>query len=49
MESKLATIPGRGMWRIGYLARLLEDRGQAHYEGEAVDQLTVLIDSLCTS
>ena len=45
----MTTIPDRDMWRIRYLARLLEERGQAHYEGEDVNQLTVLIDSLCTS
>ena len=49
LESKVTTIPDRDMWRIRYLARLLEERGQAHYEGEDVNQLTVLIDSLCTS
>lgn len=49
LESKLATIPDMDWWRVRYLGRLLQDRGQAHYEGDDVHQLTDLIDSLCTS
>ena len=49
LESKLATIPDREKWRVRYLARLPEERGQAHYEGDDVHQLADLIDSLCTS
>ena len=43
LESKLATIPDMDRWRVRYLARLLQDRGQAHYEGDDVHQLTDLI------
>ena len=36
-------------WRMQYLLKLLEARGQAHYKGDDVAELTELIDSLCTS
>ena len=49
LSSKLAMVPDRDRWRISYLAKLLEERGQVHYEGGDVEQLTVLIDSLCTN
>ena len=49
LGSKLALAPDVDKWRIRYLARLLEERGQAHYEGDDVDDLTVLIDSLCSN
>ena len=49
LGSKLAVVPDREKWRISYLAKLLEERGQNHYEGGDVEQLTVLIDSLCTN
>ena len=32
-------------WRIKYMAKLLEERGQVHYEGGDVDNLTVLINT----
>ena len=49
LSSNLAMVPARDRWRISYLAKLLEERGQVHYEGGDVEQLTVLIDSLCTN
>ena len=49
LAGKVASVPDRDKWRIKYLARMLEERGQAYYEGEDCKQLTVLIDSLCTS
>ena len=49
LGSKLAMAPDMDKWRIKYLAKLLEERGQAHYEGDDVVDLTVLIDSLCTN
>ena len=42
-------VPDEDAWRVRYLARLLEARGEAHYEGEDTHQMTVLIDSLCSS
>ena len=37
------------VWRVKYLGKLLEARGEANYKGEDTHQLTVLIDSLCSS
>ena len=49
LTRKLACIPNGDRWRIMYLAKLLVDRGQAYYEGEEYQDLTELIDSLCSS
>ena len=45
----LVETPARDRWRIGYLCKLLQERGQAYYNGEDYEHLTVLIDSLCTN
>ena len=45
----LAETPARDRWRIEYLCKLLQERGQAYYDGEDHEHLTVLIDSLCTN
>ena len=42
-------VPDGDIWRVKYLGKLLEARGEANYEGEDTQQLTVLIDSLCSS
>ena len=42
-------VPDEDVWRMRYLAKLLEARREAHYEGEDTHQMTVLIDSLCSS
>ena len=47
MSLKLTDVPETDSWMLPYLMKLLEQRGEAYYEGEDVDQLTVLIDSLC--
>ena len=47
LASKLVDVPDIDMWRIRYLSRLLEERGEAYYSGEDHEQLTVLIYSLC--
>ena len=47
MSLKLTAVPETDSWRLPYLMKLLEERGEAYYEGEDVDQLTALIDSLC--
>ena len=49
LGNKLAVVPDRDRWRVSYLERLLEERGQAYYEGGDCEHLTVLIDSLCTN
>ena len=42
-------VPDEDIWRVKYLGKLLEARGEANYEREDTEQLTVLIDSLCSS
>ena len=49
LGNKLVTIPDMDRWRLGYMAKLLEERGQTYYEGGETEHLTVLIDSLSTS
>jgi hypothetical protein len=49
LSMRLPAVPDRDSWRIQYLLKLLEARGQAHYKGDDVTELTDLIDSLCTS
>ena len=49
LVSRLPSVPERDLWRTKYLAGLLEQRGHAYYRGEDFENLTVLIDSLCTS
>ena len=46
---KLVAVPDEDIWRVKYLGKLLEARGEANYEREDTEQLTVLIDSLCSS
>ena len=42
-------VPAQDVWRVQYLARLLEERQWLHYRGDEVNeqQVTLLIDSLC--
>ena len=47
--SKLVAVPDEDIWRVKYLCKLLEARGEASYEREDTDQLTALIDSLCST
>ena len=49
LGSRLEAVPDGDVWRVKYLGKLLEARGEANYEGEDTHQLTVLIDSLCSS
>ena len=49
LVKKLAVVPDIDKWRLPYLARLLEDRGELHYNGGETDHLTSLIDSLCVN
>ena len=49
LVSEVPLVSDRDRWRLAYLAKLLQMRGQLYYEGGETDHLTVLIDSLCTS
>ena len=42
-------MPAEDSWRIKFHEKLLEARGQAHYQGDDVGELTDLIDSLSTT
>ena len=42
-------VPEMDTWRIDYLSKLLEARGERYYLGEDSHHLTVLIDSLCST
>ena len=44
---KMVEVPEQDMWRIPYLERLLEKRGEAHYQMGDTNELTELMDSLC--
>ena len=49
LSRNLVDIPDLDRWRVPYLAKLLQERGQANYDCEDHGHLTVLIDSLCTN
>ena len=42
-----AQVPEQDAWRIGYLAKLLEQRGELHYNMGDTSELSDQIDSLC--
>ena len=46
---KKATIPEDEKWRVGYLGKLLQARGEALYEGGQTGLMTTLIDCLCVN
>ena len=49
LQQKVASVPDMDRWRLDYLAKLLCERGEAHYraDDEEVARLSTLIDSLC--
>ena len=49
LHQNVASVPDIDRWRLDYLAKLLCERGEAHYrsEDEEVARLSMLIDSLC--
>ena len=49
LSLKMTAVPETDSWRLPYLVKLLEQRGEAYYGGEDFDQLTVWIDSLCVN
>ena len=49
LGKKKATIPVEEKWRVGYLGKLLQGRGEALYEGGETGQATTLIDCLCVN
>ena len=49
LEEKVVKVPDRDKWRIGFLGRLLTERGDSFCREEEVQAITELIDSLCSS
>ena len=49
MNEKLAQLPQQDEWRLPYLGKLLEKRGEKYYKVEDTTELTELIDSLCVN
>ena len=47
MGEKLAQVPQQDMWRLQYLGKLLEQRGEKHFQMGDITELTELIDSIC--
>ena len=47
LSSQKADAPEDDMWRLRYLAKLLEERGQLYYECKDTLNHSNLIDSLC--
>jgi hypothetical protein len=47
LGEKLADLPEQDEWRLPYLGKLLEQRGDFYYQLEDTSELTELIDSLC--
>ena len=49
LSMRLAPIPDIERWRVGYLGKLLQARGEALYLGDETGQVTALIDCLCVN
>ena len=47
--SKEAVVPEQDIWRVPYLSKLLEERNDMEVNSLDTDQISQLIDSLCTS
>ena len=48
---KVAPVPDINQWRLGFLSKLLSQRGEAYYraDDDEVARVTSLIDSLCVN
>ena len=49
LDRNKADVPEEDAWRIPYIGKLLEARGEAYYLGDDLSRLTALVDSLCYS
>ena len=49
MAERLVQLPDQDRWRLLYLSRLLEERGERFYSMEDTTELTELIGSLCVN
>ena len=46
---KIPSVPERDKWRLGFLVRMLEERGEAFYAKKETELISILIDSLSSS
>ena len=49
MAEKQVELPDQDKWRVPYLGRLLEERGERFHYMEDTMEITELIDSLCVN
>ena len=49
LGKRLAEVPNQDEWRLSYLGKLLEQRGEWHFQMTDTSELTELIDSLCVN
>ena len=49
LGEKLAEVPQQDKWRLLYLEKLLDQRGEMYYRMDDTAQLTELIDSICVN
>ena len=47
LDENISEIPNRDTWRLPFLARLLEERQQLHYQAADEVDAQAIIDSLC--
>ena len=49
LGDRLSEVPVLDIWRLPYLGKLLEQRGEFHHQMLDTSELTELIDSLCVN
>ena len=47
LAERIKLAPDQDLWRIPYLSKLLEQRGEMHYQMVDTEEITGLIDSIC--
>ena len=47
LRERTREVPAQDLWRLPYLAKLLEQRGELYHQMLETRELTELIDSLC--
>ena len=47
LVERLSAVPEQDLWRVPYLGKLLEQRGELHHQMLDTSELTELIESLC--
>ena len=49
LGNRLVHVPTQDLWRLSYLGKLLEQRGESYYQMGDTSELTELIDSICVN